>query len=300
MPSRRTVVTVLVLAAVLLAGCSGTGGGPVGLSSDGNEQARATGPADGAATAGGAEGTPAAQGAESRAAEVQAARSLVRTARVTLEVESVPEVRSELTAAARDRGGFVAASSTTQHDRGNRTWATARIVLRVPSDTFGGTLETVKESGEVRSAESETTDVTDRLVDLEARLENLRAQRDRLRTLYEEANETEDVLRVGKRLSDVQERIERLEGEKQSLEDRVAYSTITVELSEPEPRPDTPTPSAAYHETSLTGAVAASVDGVVVAARTGAVTVAYALPYLVAFGLPLSVLGAVVYRRERH
>ena len=49
------------------------------------------------------------------------------------------------------------------------------------------------------------------LVDIEARLESLRAERDQLRTLYRQANATDDVLAVQRELSDVQREIERLE-----------------------------------------------------------------------------------------
>lgn len=317
MVTRRTLVAVAVVALVVLAGCSGAGGGGSGGGDTGfDEQERA----DGAATAAGGggdggnaddsgsageEATPAAQSAESRTGTVQAGRALIRTGSVRLEVDDYETTRASLASMARNHGGFVAESSETQHRRGNDTWTTGRLVIRVPSESFGPAFDTVKASGEVQAAESQTTDVTDQLVDLNARLSNLRVQRERLRTLYDEANDTEDVLRVGERLSEVQERIERLEAQKQSLQDRVAYSTITIEIREPTPPRDTPTPTPTptpkpqYHETSLYQAFSASIGGVVVATKTAAVTLAYALPYLVVFGVPLGLGGAVLYGRRR-
>lgn len=312
MVSRRTLVTVAMLGLVVLAGCSGAGGGDgggdVGLSSGGDGAATAAPEATGAAGGSGdggreadAEATPAAQSAEFETGTVQSRRSLIRTGHVRLEVSEYDATQSELASMARGHGGFVAASSETQHRRGNRTWTTGRLVIRVPSESFQPAFESVKSSGTVLNAESQTTDVSDQLVDLEARLRNLRAQRDRLRTLYEQANDTDATLRVGDRLAEVQEQIERLEAQKQSLEDRVAYSTITIELREPEPEPETPTPTPeppAYHETPLYQAFTASIGGVVVAFRTATVTLAYALPYLFAIGLPLGVAGAIAYRRR--
>ncbi|WP_255195914.1 DUF4349 domain-containing protein [Halorarius litoreus] len=314
MVSRRAVVTIAMLSLVVLAGCSGAGGGggdSVGLSSDGADAgapATASGGSDGGGASGGdagsAEsggGTPAAQSAEFASETVQSRRALIRTAQVTLEVSDHDGTQSKLATMARSHGGFVAESSETQHRRDNRTWTTGRLVIRVPSDAFGPAFESVKASGTVLHAESQTTDVSDQLVDLEARLRNLRAQRDRLRTLYEQANETDDVLQVGDRLAEVQERIERLEAQRQSLEDRVAYSTITIEIREPEPERETPTPTPEppkYHETPLYQAFTASIGGVFVALKTAAVTLAYALPYLVVIGLPLGVAGAIAYRRR--
>lgn len=312
MVSRRAVVTVAVLCLVVLAGCSGAGGGgdgggdSVGLSSDGADSgapATASGGGNGgdAGSAEAEEGTPAAQSAEFESRTVQSRRALIRTGQVTLEVSDHDQTQAKLATMARSHGGFVAESSETQHRQDNQTWTTGRLVIRVPNDAFGTAFDSVKAGGTVLHAESQTTDVSDQLVDLEARLRNLRAQRDRLRTLYEQANETEDILQVGDRLAEVQERIERLDAQKQSLEDRVAYSTITIEIREPEPERETPTPTPEppkYHETPLYQAFTASIGGLIVALQTAAVTLAYALPYLLVIGLPLGVAGAVAYRRR--
>lgn len=297
MVSHDRVAAVAVIALLLLAGCSGSGG-DVGLSGGApeNQAAEATpGSGDGGASS----DDRAAQSDDPATSQVEARRVLIRTGNVTLEVENFDAARADLASLARAEGGFVAGSSQTQRGEENRTWTSGEIVIRVPSDSFESTFEATKERGEVASSRSKTRDVTDQLLDIEARLSNLRSQRDRLRSLYEDAEDTDAVLRVGERLADVQERIERLDARKRALEDRVAYSTITVTLRERPP--DTPTPSAeaAYHETSLYRAFAASVGGVEVALRTSAVSIAYLLPYLLAFGLPAGVIAAVAVRRDR-
>lgn len=297
MVSQRRVAAVALVVLVLLAGCGG-GGDSVGLSGDPAENHAAEGtPGDGGGNAdGGDDG--AARSDDRASSSVAAQRVLIMTGNVTLVVEDFDAARADLASLARAEGGFVAGSTQRQHGEENRTWTSGRVVLRVPSESFQATFEATKERGEVASSGSSTRDVTDRLVDLEARLSNLRSQRDRLRSLYEEAEDTDAVLKVGKRLSNVQGRIERLEAEKRALEDRVAYSTITVRLRERPPDAPTPTTEPAYHETSLYRAFAASVGGVEVALRTSAVTVAYMLPYLLAFGLPVGVVAGVAYRRD--
>lgn len=314
------MAVVAVLALVVLAGCGGLGGtnnaderrpeagGGAGASGD----AEPDGGGDG--SGGGSDGDRANDAPSDGQADqesqidggtVRASRALVRTGEVELLVDDFDSTRDHLATVARGQGGFVAESTESQHSRDNRTWTTGTLVVRVPNGAFGQTYEAAKGSGEVVSSNSRTEDVSDQLVDLEARISNLESQRERLRTLYDEANDTRAVLRVGERLSDVQGKIERLEAKKRSLEDRVAYSTITVTIREPTPDPrtptptPTPTPAPSYHETPLFQAFAASVDGVVVAARTAAVTVAYLLPYLVAFGIPIGLGAAVVLGRDR-
>lgn len=302
--TRRRTLVVLMVAMVLLAGCSGFGGGDAGGGGD----------ADLAGGPGESQGAPAddgggADGGGENGGDGEAARSyqdpnrsqaIVRTGTVRLGVDEFDSAREEAVTIARDHGGFVAGSDTNVERVGNRTRTTGRLVLRVRSDRFGDAFGALKGVGEVRAASSDSRDVSDQLVDIEARLQNLRAQRDRLRRLYDEANETEDVLRVGERLSEVQERIERLQAERRALRDRVTYATITVELREPglTPTPTaTPTPRPSYHETELGAALADSVGGVVVTLRALAVTLAYGLPYALVFGIPLAGVGVAARRR---
>lgn len=298
MLTERRLLTIALVVLVLLAGCSGAGGGNDGGDPEVvDEEGAATGDPS-SDSDGGAAGGDAGEGEANRQAIQPQQRAIIKTGTVRLSVESFDTARSELVAAAESRGGYVAGSSSTTHSNGNRTWTEGTLVLKVPSDDFDGAFADVKAVGEVRNSESDTKDVTDRLVDIEARLENLRAQRDRLRTLYREANDTEAVLQVGDRLSEVQGEIERLEAEKRALEGRVAYATIRVEFSEERPPKPTPTPEPGYHETPLGSAFLSSVNGVIVSLKTLAVTFAYLAPYLLTFGLPIAGGVFVIWRRR--
>lgn len=304
-PSSRTLAVVATVALVLLAGCSGAGLGDNGGGGDG---ASLSGAGDGGggggapepesgdapeATAAAATGSG---GSESVSGEIQADRAIIRTATVSVEVESYENASEALRTLVEERGGFVAASNREVERAGNETWTRGRLVLRVPSENFSAVYAGAQGVGTVEGANSDRQDVTDQLVDLNARIENLEVQRDRLRALYENASDTEDVLAVEDRLSAVQGEIERLEAKRQSLRDRVALSTVTVNLHEPRPEPETPTPKPGFHETGLLSAFSSSVNGVVVAFQSLAVAFAYALPYAVAFGLPVAGVGLLVWR----
>lgn len=290
MSQRRTLILVIVVLLVALAGCNGAANG--GESADLSAQS-----GGGAATAAEAEsgsGSGGSNGDGSAQANVQS-RQLIKTGTVGVEVDSFDASTANLTAAVEGYGGFVSDSTQERHRVGNETYTTGRLVLRVPADDFDALVEDAKAEGDVQVVKTNTEDVTDRLVDLEARLENLRAQRDQLRDLYARANTTEDVLAVQRELSDVQGEIERLEAQKQSLEDRVAYSTLTVRLNEPRPTPNRVAPDR-WYDTPVVSAFLQSVDGVVVVARALVVGVAYALPYVIAFVLPLVVLAGLAWR----
>lgn len=287
--SRRALGVVLVSALVVLAGCSGAANGG-GEASQLAAETQAGGGGDGASAQ--------QDGGSSDDAFQVRERQIVMTGEVSLRVDDYAGARRNLTATAEDLGGFVSDSSRRRHEVAGGSYVTGSVTLRVPREEFDAMMDRAEAAGTVRSSTTQSKDVTDQVVDVEARLRNLRTQRDRLRTLYEQANDTESVLEVQKRLSETQERIERLEAERRSLERRVSYSTVRVELGEERPE-SAPEAVRNWYDAPLVGAFLESVDGVVVVARAAAVLAAYALPYLLVFGVPPLLLGAVAYRRWR-
>ncbi|WP_049987446.1 DUF4349 domain-containing protein [Halobellus rufus] len=304
MVSRRTLAIVGLVALVALAGCGMTGSGSDGGSAGGyeaateaavNDRPQATGeptqaPSDGS-------GGESADDVSGDVVNVDQ-RAIIRTGTVHVEVEDYESAQSELTSSVEGYGGYVSDSRQDRRQIDNETWVRGELVLRVPRENFDALVNDTRALGEVQSVEVNSQDVTDQLVDIEARLENLRAERDRLRELYDQANTTEDVLAVQRELSDVQGEIERLEARQQSLEDRVAYSTLTVRLEEPRPTPDRVAPDR-WYDTPVLSAFMESVDGVVVVARAAVVAFAFALPYFLAFAVPVLVVSAVLWQVAR-
>lgn len=285
--SKKSLV-VLVAVTLLLAGCTGLGGNAAG--GDGGELSASGGDA-------GAE--PAAEGAQrqsadtsgdggSGSAQVDAAtqqRAIIKTGRMVVEVENFSGSRASIAAQARSYGGYVSGSNQRLHRSGNETWTSGYVVVRVPSEQYRAMQEHVTAQGTVLSEDTNTEDVTDQLVDLEARLENLRQRRARLRTFYDQANDTEELLRIEEELSEVQGEIERLEAKQRSLEQRVAFSTIRVELQEPEP--GISQIRTQYHEQSLTAVFLRSVTDVYVFGRAALVTLVAVAPWLGVLAIPV-------------
>ena len=306
MVSKRAVSAVALAALLILSGCAASGGGDAGAAGGGAEgYDQATGveadrPAQATATpapAGEPEATGGSDGAGGGSAGdiQQPDRAVIRTGTVAVEVADFELAQSNLTATVRGYGGYVSDTRQDRREIDNETWIRGEVVLRVPSEDFDALVDDARALGEVQSVETNSRDVTDQLVDIEARLENLRAERDQLRALYERANTTEDVLAVQRELSDVQQEIERLEATQQSLQDQVAFSTLTVRLEEPRPTPDRVAPDR-WYDTPVLSAFLESVDGAVVALRAAVVGFAFALPYLVVFGIPLAVVGIGIKR----
>lgn len=302
MKNRLHVFAALVLVAMLvLAGCANTG-------SDGGDSAGSPDVdfSQGAPTESnvGDDGTLSYQGqiveypGTSEQSMAVPQRSLILTGEIHLEVNDFTTARKQIVSAVQDRDGFISASNTNLHRDGNKTWQTGYVELRIPNENFPSLQTEIEEVGTVVSSNTETQDVTDQLVDLEARLKNLKSQREKLRELYTDANETNDVLEVQERLSEVQSAIERLEARQKSLQDRVAYSTITVQLRESPPDDVNVLEQQKWYQKGVLPAFLASVDGVAVVLRALVVGTAYALPYLAVFAVPLGAIVLLVKRRS--
>ncbi|KOX92984.1 hypothetical protein AMS69_11070 [Haloarcula rubripromontorii] len=285
MVSRVRVLAVVAL--ILLAGCAGLGGsGDAGGAQGGGDGAQMSGGDGGSSQPVEADQGAGAGDAENiQAGDAAADRAIIRNGRMVVEVENYSTTADAIAARARTSGGYVSDSNRELHRDDGETWYTGYIVVRVPSKEYEPTQSMVAEQGTVRSEETTTKDVTDKLVDLEARLTNLRERRDRLRTFYDRANSTEELLRIEEELSSVQSDIERLEAQKRSLEQRVAYSTLRVEIHEPAPEPSAQ--QVPYHERSLVAAFLSSVTDVYVFTRGLLVTAASLAPWLVVLAVPV-------------
>lgn len=284
---KRHVGVLAAVALVVLAGCAGLGAG------DGGDSELSY---DGAGGGGGAGGDADAQREQPATLEGQALqteRAIVRTGSMRLRVDSFDRARTELVEHARSLGGYVSASDSTRHTDEGESWTTGHVEVRVPAGEFGAMQSFARDRGTVLQASTETEDVTEELVDLEARLNNSLERRERLRSFYDRADSTDELLSIEAELSDVQERIERLQGQLRSLRDRVAYSTLRVRLLEPEAAAG----GTVAAESTLVDAFLESsrraLDTLYGVVRFGVVLA----PYLVLFGLPALAFGALLRRR---
>lgn len=219
MTSNRTVFTLLAVALlVVLAGCAGGIGG-----NDAQEAQRdqATGGGD-AAT-----GT---QQDQVLSRYENGTRIVVRTGDIRLQVQEYETAFTETRQIAREHGGFLADwDHSTEGD-----WDRGRIRIRVPATEFAETRDALTELGTVEHESVRHHDFTAEYVDTEQRISQLEAQRERMETLYNDTEDTDERREILTEINEITDQINRLEGDVASIERRQAFSTIEVTLREPE------------------------------------------------------------------
>ena len=166
--------------------------------------------------------------AQAPGAQQDLQRLVIKTADLSLQVDSARDAEAALRTLVGQLGGYVVKVETSGADES----MTSHVIFRVPAERFDQALSGVQ--GLAKKLLSRTVggdDVTEEFVDLESRLKNLEATRDRLQSFLDKAETVDDALKVNQSLSDLQGQIEQLKGRKQFLERSAALSTISVTLS---------------------------------------------------------------------
>jgi hypothetical protein len=132
----------------------------------------------------------------------------------------------DLTFIAEQHGGFILSSST-ENDR------SGTFVLRIPAGRFDRALGDVRGlATRVRFQEIRGDDVTAEFIDSQARVRILQGRKTLLSSLSQRATTTEEILRLGSQLDDVQLRIEQMQGQLRFINNQVSESTLRVAIQE--------------------------------------------------------------------
>lgn len=108
-----------------------------------------------------------------------------------------------------------------------------RMSLRVPGDSLNPALDRLSGLGRATHRTVRREDVTEQVVDVEARLGTLRAVRERLRAYLQRADAMADLVQVERELGRVQGEIDLLEARQRALSSRVELAQIDLEAERP-------------------------------------------------------------------
>lgn len=108
----------------------------------------------------------------------------------------------------------------------------ATLVLRIPADQLNSFFGRVSSIGTITGESLSSQDVTLQYVDIDARLKTLQQQEERILALLAEATDLQAVLEIEQTLSDVRYQIESYTSQMKQLDSQIAYSTVSISLSE--------------------------------------------------------------------
>lgn len=214
-------MALAVVTAIVLGACAAAGalhGAPTGA-----QEGKVTTPGD--VVGAPAPGTGGSTGQIDYSSNDLAARRIVKTGEVSIEVNSVAKAMSLVRAIALELGGYVGDSQVGTLDQA------ATLTLRIPAARFEDAITRLhKIDGTVLTETTKEQDVTSAIVDLAARLTNLQASEAQYRLLLAKAVKIEDILAVQSHLDDVRGQIEQLQAQQKELTGLADLATLTVTL----------------------------------------------------------------------
>jgi hypothetical protein len=155
---------------------------------------------------------------------------IARTVSLTILASDFPAARSSLDAILKRHRGYSASLTVNTPANGEGSFQAS---LRIPSDEVTAALGELKAMGRVVTESQSGEEVTQQHADLVARLANSREEEQRLRAILEQrTGKIEDVLQVEEEIANVRGEIESMEAQQKSLEHRVDFVTVDLQLTQ--------------------------------------------------------------------
>ena len=218
---------------------------------------------------------------------------IIKNGDLTLEVDAIDAAVSAAAGRIDALGGYVSGSDRS----GTGREAVAMVEFRVPAGAWDAAMTAMHDlAREVLREHSTSEDVTSRVVDLEARIRNLRVTEQALQAIMDRATVIKDVLTVQAELTLTRGRIEQLAAEQASLEEQAAYSTLAVTFVL-EPAPVLVEQQAGFDPASEVDAASASLVGILQGVATAGIW--FGIVWLPVLGALLLVAGIVLLVSRR-
>lgn len=158
-------------------------------------------------------------------------RSLIRTVDLMVAADDTDAAAARIEEIAAELGGYGGATDAQRRDE----LSYYSITVHVPAPELEAALARIKALASIVDRENlRTEDVTDQVIDLDARLRTLTATEAELQALLAESRERgdglEDIMAVYGELTELRSQIERAQARLDNLQKRVAFSTVNIEL----------------------------------------------------------------------
>ncbi len=226
---------------------------------------------------------------------VKPGRKVASSAAITVQTKDLAAAKDQAAQLVRASGGEVFQETTSFGQRGAST-----LTVKVPPDQFGAILKQLGGLGTLSKQEIRTEDVTQQLVDLDARIRSAEASVTSVAALLEKSTNLIETAQLENELQRRVAELESLRAQNQNLDRRVELATIVLTLET-----DTGTPAAeAAKATTTTGVKAApgfaeGFDGGVGAAKGAGRVAAMATGALLPFAPVIIALAVLARWRTR-
>jgi hypothetical protein len=165
-----------------------------------------------------------------QAAVVQQGTLIARTVSLNVSVRNFAEPRSSVDQIVKGHAGYMAQMTISSPKDASQSLSAN---IAIPAAQCDAALDQFRRLGRVEEERQSTEEVSSQSEDLDIRLQNARQAETRLNDILRMGTgKVSDVLEVEKEMARVREEIERMESEQKHLNNRVAFASIDLNLTE--------------------------------------------------------------------
>jgi hypothetical protein len=165
---------------------------------------------------------------------------IIKTGHLSLETENYDGLVTLVTQQVQVYGGYVEVSETHTNQYSYFDSVTNKrinlkngyMVILIPQDLFYEGFNFFTESGEVISKRTNEADMTKYFYDMENKVKNLEVQEERLRALFDRAENITEIMQIESELARVRGQIDSYTMELQDISYRANMASITIEIRE--------------------------------------------------------------------
>lgn len=129
-------------------------------------------------------------------------------------------------------GGHISSHELKSNVESNDKYLKTNIAFRVPQDEAQKLIKEIKEKFFVISESSHSIDITEEVYNIEANIESLSNQEERLNELYDRTVEINEVLEIESKISEINKERNQLMRKLTSIKDKFNYSRINLTIYE--------------------------------------------------------------------
>lgn len=162
-------------------------------------------------------------------------RKLIKNVDMSVETEEFDLLIRNVEQKVSELGGYVEQSNVYNGSyTSNYRSRSASITARIPAQKLDQFITDVAEQSNVTRKSESVEDVTLQYVDLESHKKALKAEQESLLSMLEQAESIEDIITINEQLTDVRYRIESMESQLRTYDNKINYSTVYLDVTEVE------------------------------------------------------------------
>ena len=159
-------------------------------------------------------------------------RMLIKTVHMDVESEDIDTMVKNVEKRVEELGGYIENLSVNNQKYSNSETKTAEITARVPVEKLDQFVNEVEGQSNVLSRSSNAEDVTLRYVDMQARMESLQTEYDRISELLKEADSLDNIIELENRLTDIRYEMQSYGAQMKAMKNQATYSTIYLNVKQ--------------------------------------------------------------------